>query len=632
MSLLGRLEDLSLTDIIQIVFLSRRTGVLEIIDPKGRYTVLFKHGLLANASSPDSPDLGSWLLASGVLSDKALTLLRTTEEAGVPTGSAAIEMNFMTREALAESVQRRISEIIIPLLSSREGEFNFILSDAIGPIDAEYDTDAVLGAPGIPPHRIIGGEGEKIKPLRGLEETMKAGKALLRGVAAPRSPQEAISELAGLSEPDSRADPEAERSKEAVVVPFPQREEAPFDLAYDDVGSGESLETLLPAGAEGKGVAGKEARDSRVSGATLRIASGEDERQRKEATDRNVVLFERDPLVRVAARRAFNRRAVRSFQFGTMADTRDAIGELLRENHFFVTFLELTPDDRDQESEGDSIRLMHSIKKKNRHLPIVVIDGDADLRRRHRLLKEGADLYLTRPSEDHLQPGLVEEELALFADELVLFAERAFSDWEQIAGTFDPNSDVGKQFYDIARKEKLNRSFALLKHLISELSNPNDITQVSNTILHLAAEYLERGILLVIEPAEIVGLGGFGTSGEKDDLKQRGPGLRMERSEPSILTDVAASGLTHRGKLRRTPGNERLIASLGVSKPTEVVVLPIRNHDEVIGLLYGDNGESRSQIDDINGLEIFLSQAGFAFGNAVTTRRKQRLQPEEGER
>ena len=32
MSLLGRLEDLSLTDIVQIVYLSRRTGVLEIIN------------------------------------------------------------------------------------------------------------------------------------------------------------------------------------------------------------------------------------------------------------------------------------------------------------------------------------------------------------------------------------------------------------------------------------------------------------------------------------------------------------------------------------------------------------------------------------------------------------------------
>ena len=39
MSLLGRLEDLSLTDIVQIVYLSRRTGVLEIINSEGRHTV-----------------------------------------------------------------------------------------------------------------------------------------------------------------------------------------------------------------------------------------------------------------------------------------------------------------------------------------------------------------------------------------------------------------------------------------------------------------------------------------------------------------------------------------------------------------------------------------------------------------
>lgn len=61
MSLLGRLEDLSLTDIIQIVFLSRRTGVLEIIDSAGRHTVLFRHGLIVNASAPDHLDLITYI-------------------------------------------------------------------------------------------------------------------------------------------------------------------------------------------------------------------------------------------------------------------------------------------------------------------------------------------------------------------------------------------------------------------------------------------------------------------------------------------------------------------------------------------------------------------------------------------
>ncbi len=39
--------------------------------------------------------------------------------------------------------------------------------------------------------------------------------------------------------------------------------------------------------------------------------------------------------------------------------------------------------------------------------------------------------------------------------------------------------------------------------------------------------------------------------------------------------------------------------------------------NRAVGILYGDNAEHRAPIDSMTGLEIFLSQAGFAFGNAV---------------
>src|SRR5258705_13543672 len=100
MSLLGRLEDLSLTDIVQIVFPSRRTGVLEIIDDGGRHTVLFRQGLIANASSPESPDLVSYLVASGEVGEPAAPMLRQMEESGIPYGTAVLEMNLMTKEGL----------------------------------------------------------------------------------------------------------------------------------------------------------------------------------------------------------------------------------------------------------------------------------------------------------------------------------------------------------------------------------------------------------------------------------------------------------------------------------------------------------------------------------------------------
>jgi hypothetical protein len=69
--------------------------------------------------------------------------------------------------------------------------------------------------------------------------------------------------------------------------------------------------------------------------------------------------------------------------------------------------------------------------------------------------------------------------------------------------------------------------------------------------------------------------------------------------------------------MRRTPANVELIEKLGGLLPTEVVALPILHANRAIGILYGDNAEHRAPIDSMTGLEIFLSQAGYAFGNAV---------------
>jgi hypothetical protein len=93
--------------------------------------------------------------------------------------------------------------------------------------------------------------------------------------------------------------------------------------------------------------------------------------------------------------------------------------------------------------------------------------------------------------------------------------------------------------------------------------------------------------------------------------------LRVPRSEPSILADVAATGEPHRGKMRRTPRNVEMIDRLGGLLPTEVVALPVMHGGRTLGILYGDNAEHRAPIDSMTGLEIFLSQAGYAFGNAV---------------
>jgi CheY-like chemotaxis protein len=624
-SLLGRLEDLSLTDIVQIVYLSRRTGVLEIVDDRGRHTVLFRQGLVVNASSPEHPDLLTYLVSRDLIPEAAVPGLRTMEENGIPYGTAAVEMNVIKASDLATAIHERIVGVVTPLLQSREGEFNFILSDQVGPLDVEYDADAIFKEGGFPPQKIVGAaDGEKLKPLRGLEESLKVGKALLRSASTSEPPASTLDLGLGQSRPPELTIvpddnilpfPTPEERDEETFTPVPDEEPFPAEPKPDERGTDSPVRPPATSRTGESDLRESDLRESdlrssvpRTSG-QFKVAGGLFEVESPDATYRNVVLFERNPLIRVAARRAFGKNGVKIAQFGTIEDARTAIGDFIRANTFFVTFLELT---------GNADVLMQQLKRKNPKLPVVVIDSEADMRRRHDLLRRGADLYLTKPSAARLQPGLVEEELSLFADELVLFAERAFQQWEQYTGGLDP--DAGRRFYETAEKENVDRSFGLLKQLINELSNPNDIGEVSATILRLSAEYLDRGALFVAGENEFTGISGFGGEGMAARVKS----MHIPRATPSILGDVAASGEAHRGKMRRTAANVKLIDGLGGLLPTEVVALPILHAKRTIGILYGDNAANRAPIDTMTGLEIFLSQAGYAFGNAVFAAEKAR--------
>jgi CheY-like chemotaxis protein len=518
-SLLGRLEDLSLTDIIQIVYLSRRSGVLEVLNSGGRHTVLFRNGLVVNAASAEAPDLLTWFIARGIVAPYDESIIRDLMTEGLPAGSAALQAGLLTKERLRAAVRERIIDTIAPLLRERGGEFNFLLSDDLGVADIEYDPDFVLREGGFTPSNILEFEGDKLKPLQDLEQTMKSAK-------------------------------------------------------------------------------GRPAAQFRVAGGLIQVES-------PAAAYRNVVLFDRDPLIRVAARRVFDARQMKMGHFGTIDSAREAIAEFFRTTAFFITFLEVT---------DDSPALLQFIKRKNARLPVVMIDRQMDLRRRHELLHAGANLYLTKPAPERLRPNVADEELLLFAEELALFAERGFAQWEETIGL---DTAAGRRFYQEAEKEHAERSFQLLKQLINEIADPNDVREVAATILRFAAEYLDRAVVFAVHDDAFTGIGGFGVTGDGDSMDVHARKLHIARDAKSVLADVMESGEAQRGKLRRTEANRDLVEHLGDRAPTEVVALPIMHGNRTIGILYGDNAEHRAPIDDVTGLEIFLSQAGSAFENAA---------------
>ncbi len=70
MSLVGRLEDLSLSDIFQILSVGRKTGTLILKGSSGNALIVFKNGLVVRAET-DNLDrtLGEDLLNAGMVKD-----------------------------------------------------------------------------------------------------------------------------------------------------------------------------------------------------------------------------------------------------------------------------------------------------------------------------------------------------------------------------------------------------------------------------------------------------------------------------------------------------------------------------------------------------------------------------------
>ena len=152
MSLVGRLEDLALPDIFQIISLSKKTGTLVVRSRKGTGMVVFRNGQVVQAASDSIRDsLGNILVSQGMVTEPVLAraLALQKRETDSPLGMILVEMGAVSAQTLETVVRKQIEEIIYDLLAWEEGFFNFELGE-VAPKDAiEIDTQEFLLKSGI---------------------------------------------------------------------------------------------------------------------------------------------------------------------------------------------------------------------------------------------------------------------------------------------------------------------------------------------------------------------------------------------------------------------------------------------------------------------------------------------------
>lgn len=135
MSLEGRLEDLGLGDIFQIISLSKRSGVLTIIRKDGTGRLVFNKGLLIYGSSDSVNRLGYTLVKKDLITNEELEKalrIQKTNGMKLPLGAVLIKMGALSKETLEAELRNHLAEVIRDFLSWESGSFHFELGNVPG--------------------------------------------------------------------------------------------------------------------------------------------------------------------------------------------------------------------------------------------------------------------------------------------------------------------------------------------------------------------------------------------------------------------------------------------------------------------------------------------------------------------
>src|SRR5215212_2813730 len=128
MAIKGSLKEASLPDVIQLLFLGRRTGCLALADQHNFGTIYLDEGQIVYASIVNRRDrLGDILLRKGRISAQQLqnAITAQVDDRQHKLGEILVGLGLLTRTELEDYMRLQIEEAVYYLFTWTSGTFNF---------------------------------------------------------------------------------------------------------------------------------------------------------------------------------------------------------------------------------------------------------------------------------------------------------------------------------------------------------------------------------------------------------------------------------------------------------------------------------------------------------------------------
>jgi CheY-like chemotaxis protein len=619
MSLVGNLEDLSLPDILQIVSLSRKSGILMLEREGQQGKILIRQGKVIQTISPrPGRTLGELLTARGLVRPDDLKKALDIQRSGGGRellGGILVQLKLIDEATLEKVVQEQIEDAIVFFLTWREGTFSFELADIQGRGEFSVDPQAFILERGIDTQWLVL-EGTRLIDERARE---RSG----HGAAAP-----AVPEPAGeTSFADLETEPEAAAAGRALI------------LVDDD-----PLFLQLAGGR--LGALGFRVQACETVGAALSALEREAAGPEPPAVVSDIVMPTLDSQgflggleLLEKVRRAHpevSAVAVTAYPDENVREQVVALG---------ARFL-LKPGAGDQAGLAGFFAKLDGLLGKESAVPVpqpspapvpvpaakpapppaaapapgpapepaappapptaAPAGGPAPIAWEAELPPAEPSAGATWGGGRATAPAPVAPALPAPAPPEPA-AKRPPQATDALAAT---RAALARQEQAVAEAALPPAEAALLRDMLEELQNPRATSEIGLLILRFAAELLNRAVLFVVKGGKAVGLGGFGVEAPGGPERRGIRAIAIPLDEPSVLEAVVRRRGPVQGRLEASAQNRALVEQLGGAAPLDAVALPLVSGGRVRVILYGDNLPEQRPVAGARALELFLAQAG----------------------
>lgn len=603
MSLVGSLEDLGLGEILQIVSLSGKSGVLLIRSPLGEGRIAFDRGAIRGALVSDGPqDLHGLLRAGGTLPEADLEALYDEAQAeGTGLEEILVARTALDAARIEELRERHVEACVLRMFSWSIGEFSFEIRDESGD---GAGVDLLLRA------------GMNAQFLA-LEGTRLRDEHLEGGEAGGGAGGDAL-EIAFDGEQSAARDEVATDRETAIPEGPVEMEVTILELLDDEIEDADTALFAEPVEAASRAPSVDE--DPTLTGAE----------QRRELEQRaqpppppppvvatpalfvasmhpcsGVVIIDREIAMLEWMKSALAPLGLRIHIFPRTELAIDRIRQYFARGEYpLVVLTSETPPDS-VSGARDWAELAARLRAQVAQLPLLVVSstGLAIAAANERSIP---DAIATRPTLSVIADERAREKREALAGELRSAALRA------LARTTSPRTAH-------ASLGETGDPMRSLREWSARLRDPASPSEVLRIVLEFAGRHFDRAAIFWLRDGEAQAMAqvGLASAGGPDDEALLE--LCVSVDESACFRKVCAS----RAPLRLTPegeGDLALVARLGAATPTELYVAPIEAGEEVAALLYADNAFTRRPLGDTSALEVMLHEGGLALDRAVLER------------